>query len=295
MLRVGPEALRPGQTWHPVRGWTARTAQDVAHQLAVESGQAAEADEGEPEAAEMVTARSSKRARRDRLVYVDGHAVLRLNNYTLQGGEPSVFDAELGAHAPMTAPVAGREVQVKKRGKAKAGGGGPQRLTKMSPEEMRRQDHNKAIDVARAALAPRRAAFMESHITALEPFVSQATVTHIRRMAAAAPKAGKAPPPAVHGPPPQITATLRPHQQEGLRWLSHMFHSGVNAILADEMVRAGACLLLLPPPRALTPFRLSRGWARRCKPSACSPTSSLTARPAGRTWWCAPCPCCPLG
>jgi hypothetical protein len=78
---------------------------------------------------------------------------------------------------------------------------------------------------------------IEAFITALEPFVSQATVTHIRRMAAAAPKAGKAPPPAVHGPPPQITATLRPHQQEGLRWLSHMFHSGVNAILADEMVR----------------------------------------------------------
>ena len=238
----------------------------MAHQLACESGQtdggdAAEADGGEAGAGETVTARSSKRARRDRLVYVDGHAVLRLNNYSLQSGEPSVFDAELGAQAPMLAPHAGREVLVKKRGKAKGGAGGTQRLTKLSPDEMRRQEHNKAIDVARAALAPRRAAFLESHITALEPFVSQATVTHIRRMAAAAPKAGKAPPPAVHGPPAQITATLRPHQQEGLRWLSHMFHSGVNAILADEMVRRQlACLCcmcaaltcaLLSPPQGL--------------------------------------------
>ena len=239
VVRVGAEALRPGLAWHPVRGWLTRTAEDVAHQLAVELGQTpngVEPDGGDAGGAEQVVeARTSKRARRDRLMVVDGYSVLRVNNYTLQSGEPSVFDAELGAHAPMLAPPAVREVHVKQRGKSK---GAPQRQSKLSPDEMRRQDHNKAIDIARATLAPRRAAFLESHIAALEPFVSQVTLTHIRRMAAAAPKAGKAPPPAVHGPPSQVTATLRPHQQEGLRWLSHMFHSGVNAILADEMVRS---------------------------------------------------------
>lgn len=254
---MGAEALRPGLLWHPVRSWSARTPQDVAHQLAVELGQTTDgvdADDGdEGGAAQVVEARTSKRARRDRLMVVDGYSVLRINNYTLQSGELSVFDAELGAHAPLLEPQAVREVHVKKRGRGKAAGTSSHRQPKLSADELRRQEHNKAIDVARAALAPRRAAFLESHVAALEPFVSQATIAHIRRMAAAAPKAGKAPPPAVHGTPAQVTASLRPHQQEGLRWLSHMFHSGVNAILADEMVRRDTA----PPLHAsfCAPFR----------------------------------------
>jgi len=238
---VRSDGVRPGLAWHAVRGWAQRTDDDVARQVAQELGLpepgAEELLEEEMEAlgrSGATGSRSSKRARRDRIVYVDGHAVLRLNNYSLQGGEPSVFNSELGAQAPMAAPRA-YAPSAGKRKKLKGAALKSKGKAPMSGDENARQGHNKMVDVARAALAPRRATFLEAHIAALEPFVSAATITHIRRMAAAAPKAGKAPPPPVHGPPAQITATLRPHQQEGLRWLSHMFHSGVNAILADEM------------------------------------------------------------
>jgi len=245
--------VRPGLIWHQYKGWAPRSDYDVACAAAAEEGlppprragmsqeeweaeeavAAAEAAEAEAEAGKG--SRSSKRARRDRIVYVDGHAVLRLNNYTLAGGEPSVFDRELGAPGAAAARPPPPKRKAGGRPAKKAGAAASKPPAALPPVEAARQAHNKAIDVARAALAPRRAAFLESHAAALAPFVSASTLSHVRRMAAAAPKAGKAPPPPCHGPPPQILATLRPHQLEGLRWLSHMFHSGVNGILADEM------------------------------------------------------------
>ena len=271
---TSPACLRPGLAWVSGRGWSARTAADVARQAALDAGQpppppppgsaaavAADAAIAAALAGAPGEARSSKRARRERIIYVDGHAVLRLNNYSLAGGEPSVFAAELGtgrgggggggdasappppsrrpAPAPRVRRPAGEGGGGGGSGSKKRGGGGGNK------EEVARQAHNRGIDVARAALAPRRAAFLEQHIPALEPFVTAPVLAHIRRMAAAAPKAGKAPPAPVHGTPAAILATLRAHQTEGLRWLSHMFHTGVNAILADEMARPASFAPLL--------------------------------------------------
>ena len=36
-------------------------------------------------------------------------------------------------------------------------------------------------------------------------------------------------------PPPEFTATLRPYQSEGLRWLSALRHYELGGILADDM------------------------------------------------------------
>jgi len=258
LMQADATELRAGLTWSAARGWSQRTDYDVQLAAALEAGLppprrtgqseedwlaeeaaiAAEAAEAEAERAKG--GRSSKRARRDRIVYVDGHAVLRINNYTLAGGEPSVFARELGsaeeAHGALARPPKHRKPgRPAKKAASAAPAAASGKAAALPPAEAARQAHNKAVDVARAALAPRRAAFLEAQTAALAPFVSAATLTHIRRMAAAAPKTNKAPPPPCHGPPPQVLATLRPHQTEGLRWLSHMFHSGVNAILADEM------------------------------------------------------------
>lgn len=41
-----------------------------------------------------------------------------------------------------------------------------------------------------------------------------------------------------------ITATLKPHQEEGVAWLIDRYKRGVNVILADEMGLVGIDTLL---------------------------------------------------
>jgi hypothetical protein len=257
MVMTSATEVRPGMSWGSRRGWRPRSALDDAYRAAgtdtavfdFAEGAAGGGGDEEEEDEDGAPARSSKRAKRSRVTMVNGFSVLRLNNYSLTGGEPSVFDRELGGAAEWDAPVARAAPQPKKRGR-KAGGAGAMRPhAPPSTEEAARQAHNKKIDIARATLVPRRAAFLESHLAVLEPFVTPAVVAQIRRFAAAAPKAAKAPARVPVKLPQQVNATLRPHQTEGLRWLSHMFHSGVNAILADEMVRRAACAACTPRAR----------------------------------------------
>eukprot|EP00240_Pyramimonas_obovata_P007644 CAMPEP_0118954064 /NCGR_PEP_ID=MMETSP1169-20130426/57644_1 /TAXON_ID=36882 /ORGANISM="Pyramimonas obovata, Strain CCMP722" /LENGTH=183 /DNA_ID=CAMNT_0006901637 /DNA_START=258 /DNA_END=806 /DNA_ORIENTATION=- len=59
---------------------------------------------GTPEVTEGSTRRSA-RARKSRLIMVDGHAVLKLNNYDLNSGEMSVFDSELDDTAQEPGPA----------------------------------------------------------------------------------------------------------------------------------------------------------------------------------------------
>ena len=245
MVMTDEAEVRPGMSWSSRRGWRPRSALDDAIRAAgtdtavfdFAEGAAGGADEEEEEEeGDGAPARSSKRAKRSRVTMVNGFSVLRLNNYSLTGGEPSVFDRELGGAAEWDAPAERAAPRPKKRGR-KAGAGAMRPHAPPSTEEAARHAHNKKIDIARATLVPRRAAFLESHLAVLEPFVTPAVVAQIRRFAAAAPKAAKAPARMPVKLPQQVNATLRPHQTEGLRWLSHMFHSGVNAILADEMVR----------------------------------------------------------
>jgi hypothetical protein len=235
--------VRPGMSWGSRRGWRPRSKLDDAYRAAgsdtavfdYAEGAAGGGEDDEEEGDDGAPARSSKRAKRSRVTMVNGFSVLRLNNYSLTGGEPSVFDRELGGAAEWDAPVQRAPPQPKKRGR-KAGAAAQRPHAPQSTEEAARQAHNKKIDIARATLVPRRAAFLESHLAVLEPFVTPAVVAQIRRFAAAAPKAAKAPARLAVKLPAQVNATLRPHQVEGLKWLSHMFHTGVNAILADEMV-----------------------------------------------------------
>ena len=52
---------------------------------------------GNPDPEEV---RQSKRAKVSRTIVIDGHTILRSNNYDLEEGERSVWDQELGADQP---------------------------------------------------------------------------------------------------------------------------------------------------------------------------------------------------
>ncbi|KAJ8613507.1 hypothetical protein CTAYLR_002183 [Chrysophaeum taylorii] len=166
----------------------------------------------------MYEDRRPKRVRVSRTIVVDGMTVLRANNYDLEEGERSVWAQELGeapeAVAEEAAPPVARTVA-------------PRPVKPRVPT---------ADDVARGAMrdrikremeerAPRRAAFAARHGTALRAFGAEIpeapTVTSLNHADVA--------------PPPEMTATLRPHQVEGLRWLVRMHDDGVSQILGDEM------------------------------------------------------------
>ena len=89
-----------------------------------------------------------------------------------------------------------------------------------------------------------------------------------------------------------IKGEMREYQVHGLNWLISLHENGISGILADEMV-CGGCGCAGPwldahgVPRRLGAYvrTRDRAWARACRPSRCSATSSTTGASTGRTCW----------
>ncbi|WP_447924449.1 DEAD/DEAH box helicase [Georgenia muralis] len=101
-------------------------------------------------------------------------------------------------------------------------------------------------------------------------------------------------PPAV---PAGLAATLRPYQEEGFRWLSHLWDAGLGGILADDMglgktvqtlamiLRAQETGSLTSPVLVVAPTSVVAGWAEeaaRFAPGLRVVTLSETQRKSGR-------------
>jgi SWI/SNF-related matrix-associated actin-dependent regulator of chromatin subfamily A member 5 len=259
--------VRPGLTFNPVtRAWApripgeyAREALRVAAEHAGEPAAAAAADpdmssdESDEDAGaagpSQPAARRSGRAVRSRLVSVNGHDVLRLNTYSLAAGEPSVFDAELragGARPSDDFDAAGarkrrrcaeegqaRSAAAARRAAARKAARAARGPNKLSPAVAAKLAHNAAVAATRVALLPRRDAFLAKHMHLLAPFLAPAVIERLRAAPPLASLPRVAPPPAA--PPPQVTATLRPYQLAGFRFLAERHADGLSPILGDEM------------------------------------------------------------
>ncbi|MDC0526039.1 hypothetical protein OAO87_03475 [bacterium] len=182
-----------------------------------------------------------RRAIKSTTVMVDGHAVKRANMYTMDSGESSVWDQELG-EASAEGPAESRVPRPPKPVVKKARMGAPVPPV-LSAQQVRRQQRNEELREAKAQTASRRAAFLSPHADVLA------------RFGASVPSAGATEEPpegaleatlptafdaamaarATLEPPAQLQVTMRDYQLHGLRWLSAMHACGVNAILADEM------------------------------------------------------------
>ena len=169
----------------------------------------------------------AKRKRTSRFVTVDGYQVQKLNMYTLQQGEPSVWDTELGnpqeddENAPEAMPLKPFVKKVAKKEK---------RQMTVSETTSARYLHNNAVkaDIEMGVL--RRQDFIRSHWKLLAPFLDGAScpsltlnTSHRRSFTTL-----KTQPTCLQN------VEMREYQLAGVNWLIKMYENSVNAILAGK-------------------------------------------------------------
>lgn len=158
---------------------------------------------------------------------VDGHVVMKANNYDLEGGMPSVFDnGELNtdkSSAPLrAAPAPSRDGIVKK---AETRGRKPTRV--LSKAEEGRRTHNKSVVANRKGDELRRALFLDRHLPALRPFITEKVAASIKTLATSAGAKALEPITArVETQPDGISGVMREYQLEGVAWLTQMHDQG---------------------------------------------------------------------
>ena len=188
--------------------------------------------------------RRSGRARVSRLVTVNGHAVLRSN---LGAGDVDVMEgeyAEASDEEEGDEDEAGNDTEEEEsessdflrspedhRPAAKKARKEAQHSTRTwGAREASRLARNRAMDEAADALEPAREAFLASHLPLLAPFLEARVVARLQRRDASLGVPEREVP-----TPPQIIASLRPHQLVGLRYLANAYERGLHPILGDEM------------------------------------------------------------
>lgn len=190
--------------------------------------------------ADTPPARRSSREKKSTLIYVDGYAVKRDNNYIVKGGEyvHGAFNAngaatDGGALARLPKPAN----QTKKAAAKK-----PPR--KANKAELERARHNEIVKGRVKAKAKARMGYLAKHAKTIEPFVESKTSEHL-----AVTPALKSTWKDMSMQPDVITGELRDYQMIGLNWMSKMHSMNAGMILGDEM---GKHMLLLRCPRLWT-------------------------------------------
>ena len=182
-----------------------------------------------------VVGRRSGRKTKARVIMIDGEPVLRSNAYTMEGGEPSVFDKELGdAEQEEGGRTSYVFETIKKRKYTKRQAPGERKKRVKTTEEEACAAHNKSIEKEIALSHQKRAAYLSRHTKALGPFVDAKALEKIKATADAYVPSEKVLVP-VDNQPDSIKAVLREYQLEGIRWMTRMFDDGCSCILADEM------------------------------------------------------------
>jgi len=177
---------------------------------------------------------TGKRKRKSRLVNIDGHAVFKSNMYSLEDGEPSVWDTELGGGENVDEEE--RVVKVKPQSVTRKTG--PPIIRNINPlfveKRLARQSHNQSIkdDIDKRKL--RRQEFLRLHWNQISPFVDP------RQTCPEAPANTIASHqdeylPFLSQPPWLKGVQMRDYQLEGVNWLIKSYGAGTNVILGDEM------------------------------------------------------------
>lgn len=173
--------------------------------------------------------RRSSREKKSTLIYVDGYAVKRDNNYVVKGGEyvHGAFDAngtatDGGALARLPKP----NNQTKKAAAKKP----PRKPRGPSKAEQERAKHNEIVKGRVASKAKARMGYLAKNAKIIEPFVDSKTNEHL-----AVTPAVKDTWKDMSMQPDMIKGELRDYQMIGLNWMAKMHSMNAGMILGDEM------------------------------------------------------------
>jgi SNF2-related domain len=177
---------------------------------------------------EISNKRRSERERKSTVTYIDGHAVLKSNNYIVRG--MAYHYEENGDSAP---PTSKRKNSVEssssfqKRPKTN-------RHRKRAPHEVRLQKHNENVRQAKVSKQPLKLAFFKVNKLVLKPFLEDAVYNRLCDVAMSSSVQTYTPNPVTQ--PSLITGgTMRDYQLEGLRFMVGHYHRNLGTILGDEM------------------------------------------------------------
>lgn len=172
--------------------------------------------------------RRSGRERVSTTMQIDGHTVLRSNNYTVTG-DSYIF----GAHKEDDAagkPPAPKKPRVQQQPKQKPV---PRQPT---AAQVARANHNDAVVAATRPKEALRFRFLAEHLPLLEPFLEPSVLQTLREARQGIDDdVGGTKRPAAVAPPKMIRATLRDYQLRGLDFMVRMHRQNLAMILGDEM------------------------------------------------------------
>jgi len=169
--------------------------------------------------------RKSSRVKTSTLIYVDGHAVKKDNNYVVNGTE-YVYGG-----------VAADQERPPQRKKAAAGPKAAPKPRIVTALEQGRLDKKQELQTSIQDKAPARAKFLKDQLPVLTPFLEPKVLQLIRNASSvAAPAVHESAP--MYLQPDAIVGEMRDYQLAGLNWMSKMYSKNVGMILGDEMVRS---------------------------------------------------------
>ena len=177
----------------------------------------------------MQANRRSSREKKSTLIYVDGYAVKRDNNYVVKGGEyvHGAFDAngtatDGGALARLPKP--------NNHAKTVAAKKPPRKPRAPSKAEQERAKHNEIVKGRVASKAKARMGYLARNSKIIEPFVDSKTNEHL-----AVTPSVKDTWKDMSMQPDMIKGELRDYQMIGLNWMAKMHNMNAGMILGDEM------------------------------------------------------------
>mmetsp|Transcript_17445 Transcript_17445/g.25803 ORF Transcript_17445/g.25803 Transcript_17445/m.25803 type:complete len:1021 (-) Transcript_17445:135-3197(-) len=167
--------------------------------------------------------RRSQRDRTSTVIEIDGHTVLKSNNYVLKGLGYQFGDNSIAQQGKVKA----------KRKPTAAPGPSAKTQRVLAPSETRRLHHNASIRQRVQNKSQTRLEHFARHKSVLAPFLDQATQYRLNSVPVPTETAAESPDLFVQ--PRAIQAEMRDYQMAGLNWMVKMHHKNQGMILGDEM------------------------------------------------------------
>jgi len=178
---------------------------------------------------ESVNPRRSGRERENTLVYVDGYAIKRENNYVLKGGSYSYGTGDAQKKPPQKKRAASSKTATPKS---------PRKPREVTASEKQRIDLKDTIKARIQSKQANREKFLLEHITTLKPFLDPKVTERVKSYAKPHDPHSIVQERPVYLQPDAIKADMRAYQLDGLNWMESMYSRGVGFILGDEMGKA---------------------------------------------------------
>ena len=183
----------------------------------------------------VLAPRRSTRERKPTTIQIDGHTVLRKNNYRVRGleyvwGKENEDPNESTTSGDEEDPDYDPEKEAALRQKRSIASKRSSKRYKASPEEVARIKHNKQVEESAKITERFRFSFLAKNIDYLEPFCEPSDLEPYQDR-----EFDDYQGISVTSQPAAIQTALRAHQMEGLEFMVNMHRQNLSMILGDEM------------------------------------------------------------